>query len=298
LTLSDLVRWPHAGTGLAVIGHPIGHSVSPQMHNAALAALAGTDRRYATWRYDAFDIDPADLPAALDRMGALGFRGVNLTVPHKVLALGLVSRADAEAGEAGAVNTLLRDGGGWLGTNTDGYGLAAGVREELGIRLAGTPVVILGAGGAARAAAAECLRSGCAELWIANRTRARLESLLARIAPLAKGIPIRALDAGRRAEGLARGALVINATSAGLRAGELAPADLALFPGLAAVYDMIYNPPVTRLLGQARELGVAHSNGLGMLVHQGAKSLEAWTGVPAPETAPTMRRAAAKALGY
>lgn len=296
--MPDLARWPHAGTGLAVIGHPIGHSVSPQMHNAALAGLAGTDVRYAAWRYHAFDIAPSDLPAALDRMGALGFRGINLTVPHKVLAMELVSRADREAADAGAVNTLLREGDGWFGTNTDGYGLSAGIREDLGIALAGSPVVILGAGGAARAAAAECLRAGCAELWIANRTRKRLESLLERITPLAKGIPVRALDPGRRPAGLAKGALVINATSAGLREGEPAPADLALFPGLAAVYDMIYNPPATRLLGQARELGIPGANGLGMLVHQGAKSLEIWTGVSAAETAPAMRAAAAKALGY
>ena len=268
------------------------------MHNAALAVLAGRDGRFASWRYHAFDIDPADLAAALDRMGALGFRGINLTVPHKVLAMELVSRVDGKAGDAGAVNTLLREGDGWSGTNTDGYGLSTGIREELGIALAGTPVVILGAGGAARAAAAECLREGCAELWIANRTRDRLDSLLARIAPLANGIPVRALGAGGRPDRLAKGALVINATSAGLREGEPAPADLALFPGLAAVYDMIYNPPRTRLLGQALELGIPCANGLGMLVHQGAKSLEIWTGVPAPETAPTMRRAAAKALGY
>lgn len=292
------MRWPHAGTGLAVFGHPISHSLSPQMHNAALAAMAKEDKGFSGWRYYAFDIDPADLKAAIDRLGVLGFRGINLTVPHKVLAVGLVPSLDGNAREAGAVNTLLREGDAWRGTNTDGYGMATSIREELGMGLAGTPVVILGAGGAARAAAAECLRSGCAQLWIVNRTRAKTDSLIAQIAPLAKKIPVRALDAGRRADSLAGGALVINATSVGLRAGEPAPADLASFPGAAAVYDMIYNPPETRLLGQARALGIRCANGLGMLVHQGAKSLEFWTGVPAPETAPTMRAAAAKALGY
>jgi shikimate dehydrogenase len=268
------------------------------MHNAALAAMANADRGFSEWRYHAFDIDPADLKAALDRLGALGFRGINLTVPHKVLAVGMVPSLDGKAREAGAVNTLIRDGDTWRGTNTDGYGLATAIHEELKMGLAGAPVVILGAGGAARAAAAECLRAGCAQLWVVNRTRAKTDSLLAQIAPLAKRIPVTALDAGRRADGLAGGALVINATSVGLRAGEPAPADLAAFPGLSAVYDMIYNPPDTRLLGQARALGVRCANGLGMLVHQGAKSLEFWTGTPAPETAPTMRAAAAKALGY
>ncbi len=268
------------------------------MHNAALAAMANADRGFSEWRYHALDIEPGDLKAAFDRLVALGFRGINLTVPHKVLAVGLVSDLDGIARDAGAVNTLLREGGGWEGTNTDGYGLATAIGEELGMGFPGAPVVILGAGGAARAAAAECLRAGCAQLWIVNRTRAKTDSLLAQIAPLSAGIPVAALDAGKRADGLAAGALIINATSVGLRADEPAPADLALFPGLSAVYDMIYNPPDTRLLGQARALGVRCANGLGMLVHQGARSLEFWTGVPAPETAPTMRAAAAKALGY
>ena len=284
--------------GLAVIGHPIGHSVSPQMHNAALAELARTDARFQGWRYHAFDIEPDRLPAALDLIRGCGFRGVNLTVPHKVLAVGLVSGLDPGALEAGAVNTLLLEGPGWRGFNTDGYGVAAGVLEDLGIGLKGTPVVILGAGGAARGVAVECLRAGCAGLWVQNRTRANLDSLLAHLGPLSRGIPVRGIEAGRPPAGLPAGALVINATSAGLKAADPAPADLAAYAGVAAVYDMIYNPPLTRLLVQAGELGIPCANGLGMLVHQGAKALEIWTGVPALLMAPVMRAAAAKALGY
>jgi shikimate dehydrogenase len=130
-----------------------------------------------------------------------------------------------------------------------------------------------------------------------NRTRANLDSLMTHLAPLAGKIPIRPAGAGGPADGPPRGAIVINATSSGLRAGDPAPADLLAFPGIRAVYDMIYNPPETRLLGQARALGLPCANGLGMLVHQGAKSLEIWTGVPASVTAPVMRAAAAKALG-
>jgi len=154
--------------------------------------------------------------------------------------------------------------------------------------------VILGAGGAARGAAVECLRGGCAGLWIANRTRANLDLLLAHLAPLAGTIPVRALgDKGPPA-----GAVVINATSLGLRGADPAPIDLVSIPGAAAVYDMIYNPPQTPLLRQASALGVPCANGLSMLVHQGAKALEIWTGIPAKQTAPAMRTAAAKALGY
>jgi shikimate dehydrogenase len=280
-----------------VIGHPISHSLSPVMHNAALAAMASNDPTFEGWRYDAFDVEPGELADALGRMGALGFRGVNLTVPHKVLAAGLVQDLDAFAREAGAANTLLREGAGWRGFNTDGYGLATAIREELGIELRGTPLVLLGAGGAARGAAVECLRSGCAGLWIVNRTRANLDSLLAHLVPLAGKIPVRPVGAGSAAAGLPRGAIVINATSAGLRAEDSTPADLSALPGIAAVFDMVYNPPSTPLLKQARALGLPCANGLGMLVHQGAKALEVWTGVPASETAPTMRAAAAKALG-
>ena len=284
--------------GLAVIGHPVGHSLSPVMHNAALAEMAQSYPRFATWRYYAFDIEAGDLAAALDRMGKLGFVGINLTVPHKVAAVGLVSVLDVRARDAGAVNTLLRDGDSWKGFNTDGYGLATGIRLELGIDLRNAPVVLLGAGGAARGAAVECLRAGCAGLWIVNRSRANRDALLAHLAPLAGKVPIRTLDADGGAEGLAKGAIVINATSVGLLPGEPAPADLSRFPGIAAVYDMIYNPPNTQLLAQAKALGLPCANGLGMLVYQGAKAFEIWTELPAPETAPIMREAAAKSLGY
>jgi len=281
-----------------VIGHPVGHSVSPQMHNAALSELARGDARFADWRYFAFDVEPGALAQALGLMRERGFRGVNLTVPHKVLAAGLVAGLDPEARDAGAVNTLAWDRSGWLGFNTDGHGLAAAIREDLGLELRGATIVLLGAGGAARAAAARCLRSGCAALWIMNRTRSRLDRLLAQLGPLAGATPIGAIAPGAAGAGLPAGALVINATSAGLRDSDAAPADLGAFPGVAAVYDMIYNPPRTRLLAQARQLGLPHANGLGMLVHQGAKSLEIWTGIPSSRTAPAMRAAAAKALGY
>jgi shikimate dehydrogenase len=282
---------------LAVIGHPIGHSVSPQMHNAALAELAASDARFEGWRYSALDVEPENLPAALDMLHARGFVGVNLTVPHKVLAVGLVTGVDRDGADAGAVNTLHRHGSGWRGFNTDGYGLEMGVGEDLGAELRGTPVVLLGAGGAARGAAAQCLRSGCSELWVVNRSSATLDALLAQIAPIAGDVPVRGIHGRGQGAGVPAGALVINATSAGLRPGEPAPVDLAHFPGVRAVYDMIYNPAVTPLLAQARSLGIPCANGVSMLVHQGAKALEIWTGVPASRLAPVMRAAAAKALG-
>jgi len=289
-TLADLEHWTYPGTALAVLGHPIGHSLSPAMHNAALAAMARDRAEFGSWRYFRFDVAPEDLPAALGLFHQRGFRGLNLTVPHKVIAFDHVAEIDPAALAIGAVNTLLRLERGWRGFNTDGHGLAMGLREALGIALPGTHVILLGAGGAARAAAVECLQHPCASLWIANRTAARLDSLLALVRPLAGGVPLRGFDPLAPPAGLPAGALVINATSAGLHAADPLPLDLTRLPRPCAVFDMIYNPPVTPLLRQAEHLGVPHGNGLPMLVHQGARALEIWTGAPVP--VPAMLRAA------
>ena len=298
LTLAHLPAWSHDGPALAVLGHPIAHSVSPPMHNAALAELARRDRTFAAWRYFRFDVPPADLPDALRRLHAAGFLGLNLTVPHKVIAVDHVAETDPAAMPVGAVNTLVRTARGWRGHNTDGYGLASAVREDLAIDLAGTPVVLLGAGGAARAAAVECLRRRCASLAIANRTAPNLDALLSVLAPVAEaaGVPTRGFNPSAPPADLPAGALVINATSLGLRANDPAPLDLAALPRPAAVLDMIYNPPQTALLRAAAALGIPFANGLSMLVHQGAKSLEIWSGIPAAQTAPAMHSAARAAL--
>ncbi len=261
------------------------------------AALVQCGPRFADWSYRAFDVEPALLPEALRLMAERGFRGVNLTVPHKIQAVGLVAAIDPAAREAGAVNTLLLEDGRWRGFNTDGYGLSAGIREGLGLSLEGTPVVLLGAGGAARGAAVECLRRGCSELWIVNRSLPGLEALVELLRPLAGKVPVHGAGPGLPSAAPEHGALVINATSAGLRATDEPPVELGSVPGVRAVFDMVYNPPETRLLARARALGLPGANGLGMLVHQGAKSLEIWTGVPAERTAPAMRAAAAMALG-
>lgn len=294
-TLADLNHWPLAGTSLAVLGHPIQHSLSPPMHNAALARMNQSDPRFASWRYVRFDIAPDDLPVALEKLHACGFLGLNLTVPHKIIAFDRVDALDPAARPIGAVNTLRRTATGWHGYNTDGYGLATAIRENLGVDLAGTHVILLGAGGAARGAAVECLLRGCASLWIANRTRATLDALLDQLAPLANGIPLHGFDpASLGAHGCAgeprppAGALVINATSAGLKPTDPLPLDLASLMDSArpaGVYDMIYNPPETPLLAQARALGLPAANGLSMLVHQGARALQIWTEAAVPVTA-------------
>ncbi len=281
--LSDLDTWDFKGTALAVLGHPIEHSVSPLMHNAALAEMARHDPRFASWKYFRFDIAPDDLPAALEKFHACGFQGLNLTVPHKVIALSLPEVSVTPAAKPiGAVNTLLRTTHGWTGHNTDGYGLTTGIGESLPRDLQNSHVILIGAGGAARGAAVESLRKACASLWIANRTSANLERLFAQIAPLAGQIPLNGFDPATPPFNLPPNAVVINATSAGLKPTDLPPIDLKALPRPCAVYDMIYNPPETPLLAQARALGIPAANGLSMLVHQGACALEIWSGTTVP----------------
>jgi shikimate dehydrogenase len=294
LTLDDLTQWSREGVSLAVLGHPIKQSVSPAMHNAALAELAKSDPRFDSWKYFRFDVPPEDLPRALKLFQEKKFRGLNLTVPHKVLAFSHVAETDAAAQPVGAVNTLLLTAEGWRGHNTDGYGLATAIKETLNRELTDTPVILLGAGGAARGAAVECLQRKCASLWIANRTRLNLDALLIDLPPVAGSVPLHAFDPQNPPANLPANALVINATSAGLRESDPLPIDLSKLPKPSGVYDMIYNPPETRLLAQARSLGIPAANGLSMLIHQGARALEIWTGAPVPVDA--MRGAATAAL--
>lgn len=297
-TLSDLATWPSTGTWLAVLGHPIAHSISPTMHNAALASIRAADTRFADWRYVRFDVPPEQLAEALVLLRKAGFRGLNLTVPHKVLALPHVARIDEAAAPIGAVNTLRAFDGGWEGFNTDGYGMAEGIRRDLGLGLKGADVILLGAGGAARGAAVECLRQGVATLSIANRTQANLDALIKDLTPLCpKGSVLRGFDPAAVPADLPCGAIVINATSAGLKPTDPLPVELARLPRPAAVYDMIYNPAETPLLAKARAEGLRAANGLSMLVNQGALALSHWTGVAAERLAPEMDRAARAAMG-
>jgi shikimate dehydrogenase len=296
-TLADLETWSRTGVSLAVLGHPIQHSISPAMQNAALAVLARDDARFADWRYFRFEVPPEDLPRALDLLHAKHFQGVNLTVPHKILAFASprVVAIDPAARPVGAINTLRRRTEGWEGFNTDGHGLTEGLREDLGVDLRGQNVILLGAGGAARGAAVELLQRQVASLWIANRTRENLDSLLTLLASLAREIPVHGFDPRYPPETLPADSLVINATSAGLKPADPLPVDLATLSAPRAVYDMIYNPPETPLLAAARARGLPCANGLSMLVHQGARALALWTGAPIPIDA--MRQAAQAALG-
>lgn len=269
------------------------------MQNAGLAAL-GLD-----WRYLAFDVRPEELGPAVAGARAMHFIGLNLTVPHKLLALELVDRLDASAAAWGAVNTIrfeARIGEAWRplgeleevpdaaevrahGFNTDADALETALREDLDLVLRGARILLLGAGGAGRTAALKLAGAGVAGLFLVNRTAAKAEAVAAEVRRRFAGVQVEI--------GYPRGAvdLALNATSLGLRPGDALPFEPAQFDlrQARAVYDMIYRPAETPFLAAARAAGCRAANGLGMLLHQGAKALEIWTGRPAPVE--VMRRA-------
>jgi shikimate dehydrogenase len=263
----------------AVYGSPIGHSASPTMHNAAFAAL-GLD-----WRYLAFEVDPKNLRAAIAGAKAMNFAGLNLTVPHKLLAVEMVDELDESAKKWGAVNTIRFGPEGAVGFNTDAGAITQSLREGLNLELRGAKVLLLGAGGAGRTAALKLASEKVAELFLVNRTQSKAKGIAREIK---KQFPAVSVSVGYPETKVD---LILNATSLGLKASDPLPFDENQFSlkQTRAVYDMIYRPAETRLLAAAKKSGCKTANGLGMLLHQGAKAFEIWTGKPAPLD--VMRRA-------
>jgi shikimate dehydrogenase len=293
-TVFDPNAWPILASThyCAVYGSPIKHSASPAMQNAALAELG------LNWRYLAFEVAPDDLKTAISGAQAMRFIGLNLTVPHKLLAVSLVDVLDESARTWGAVNTIRfesRDGAGnWRplhqgppepsgeirshGFNTDADAVVRSIREDLDLELRGARALLLGAGGAGRVAALKLAAEGVAELFLVNRTRDKAREIALEIGKLFPevrvelGYPPGSVD------------LLVNATSLGLKSSDPLPFDASGFAisNAGAVYDMIYRPAETPLLLEARQAGCRVANGLGMLLYQGAKALELWSGKQAP----------------
>lgn len=300
-TLDDLKKREHTTPAFAVLGKPIAHSLSPKMHNAAFTALRECKPQLAGCRYFRFEIAPEELTEALPLFFDKNFFGLNLTIPHKVNVLPLLKEISREAEIIGAANTLVRNDalGGWRGENTDGRGFAHATKMQLGVNLAGTHLVLLGAGGAARAVAATALMRNCASLSIVNRSRERAEALAKTLAPLKNsdsGLRIFSPEEIRHPQSALRNfsdrerVLIVNATSLGLNPGDPSPFPLQLLHKNMAVYDTTYGSHTSALIAATRERNLPAADGRTMLAWQGALAFELWTSVPAETVQSVMLR--------
>ena len=275
-----------------IFGYPISHSISPPMHQAAFDR-AGIDAVYEAW-----ETPPDALAAAVAALRDDGVLGANVTVPHKQTVMASLDSVDDLARRIGAVNTIVNDGGRLRGTNTDARGFIDSLREYGGMDPSRADAVLVGAGGAARAAAHALAESGVGSLTIANRTLERADALAAEIAALGAGVRAVSLSDAAFADACGAADLIVNSTSVGMlhgpAEGKSPVPDGAIRAG-CVVYDMVYNPPDTPLLRAASDAGARAVGGLPMLVYQGAAAWELWTRQDAPVDA--MMAAARKALG-
>ena len=274
---------------LGIIGHPIGHSISPMFQQAALDAI-GFDGTYEAW-----EIAPDGVSEFVNALRAPGTLGINVTVPHKEAVIPFIDEVDDWASIAGAVNTIVNRDGRLTGHNTDGIGFLQALREGAGFEPRGEDVLVLGAGGSARGVVYALARAGVAQLYIANRTLERAERLAG--LSIDSGVAAEAVPLSDAPGAAGKAALIVNCTSMGMVHGPDetgTPLSAADIPPTSLVNDLVYNPLETPLLREAAQAGAATLGGIQMLVYQGAASFEMWTGQPAP--VPVMLEAATAAM--
>jgi shikimate dehydrogenase len=267
-----------------VMGWPVGHSRSPRLHGTWL-------RHYRVdGAYVPMAVQPHDLERALRALPVLGFRGVNLTLPHKEEALRKMDRVDSLARRVGAVNTVVVQADGSLtGSNTDVFGFQENLKEQ-GFKAPDHAIAtILGAGGAARAVVAALQDMGFQEIRIVNRTREHAERCVEELR-VSQSTALTAWNWEKLREALAGTALLVNATPLGMEGREALVADINQLPSTAWVTDIVYTPLMTDLLRQAQQRGCRAVDGLGMLLHQARPGFAAWFGVD-PKVTPELREA-------
>ena len=284
-SLQDLETWSETSRGitppvrLAVVGDPVAHSLSPQMQNAALR------ERAIGLQYARFQVTPTDLKRALKLFRENEFVGFNLTLPHKQTATRLMDGLDAQAKQVGAINTIVVREGKLDGFNTDGIGFSRAVREEFSVDLRDLRILIIGAGGAARAIAYECASQNCERLVIANRTRVTAEGLVHELQSFFAGPRVLGPVARLQAIGLDESELrnqiphtdlLVNATPVGLQRSDRVIVPARILEPHLMIYDTVYSAGRTPLLVAAAETGGRGCNGLSMLLHQGAQAFELW----------------------
>ena len=278
---------------LAVIGCPIRHSASPEMHQPALDA-ANVDGRYIR-----LEVAPGQVGKAISRMRELGFRGCNITVPHKLEAMAFCDEIHPDAQIIGAVNTLVFSDQGTVGFNTDGPGFAAAVEEAFGIPLSNLSVAIVGAGGGAgQAIATQCILLGVERLVLINRSPEKLLPMVKRLMQLGPESEIIAipLNEDAVASHCKSCDLIVNTSSLGLHPGDRSILPPGCFKADHLVYDTIYKPAMSPLLVAAQAANCRISNGLSMLIHQGALAFQQW--YPGTSPLPVMRFAMSQEAGF
>lgn len=295
-TPDELEELPKEVARYGVIGYPVTHSLSPQMHHPAFEALK------IPAVYPRIEVVPERLKDAVEKMRAAGWKGWNATLPHKIELYDLVDERGRSAEDLKAVNTVLNTDGKLIGFNTDGEGWVRAIREEFGVDVRDLRIMIVGTGGVGQALARQASMEKCERLVLANRTEEKASALAKEISPYfqtekllgaQERLKVIPLDEELMAEELNTIDLFVNGTSIGLRSydPEVVPARI-LQPHLM-VYDTIYRQAGTKLLQGAKEVGCRVANGLSMLLHQGAISFEIWTGEAPPLE--VMRRGLMKA---
>lgn len=262
----------------AVLGHPVKHTLSPLMHNAAFKEL-GLDAVYVP-----MDVELESLTSVLPAMAEMGFKGANITVPLKEGAYHSMDILGSSAELYGSVNTVSFTDKGLRGASTDGYGFIMGFREAFdGLTLQGLNVLVLGAGGAGRVVAMACAEAGADSIIIHNRTLDRAVTVCKEIETKRPGVIVEAItspedkvDAARQAD------VIVQTTSLGLNPDDEPAIEKEALRKGQILYDLVYNRGETRLVATAREAGLRASSGLGMLLHQGVRSFEIWTGQMPP----------------
>jgi shikimate dehydrogenase len=274
---------------IALIGYPLGHSISPLFQQAAL------DYYHLDTKYLAWEVAPEGLAGVLEKLRRPENLGANVTIPYKEKALPSLDRLEGQAREIGAVNTIAKDKDALVGYNTDGQAFLRALREKGDFEPRGQDVVLLGAGGAARALAFSLLRAGIRSLTIYNRGLERARKLAGDLEEvLGPGQGVQSLPWEERLSGLPPCQLIVQATHLGTGEDSASPLPAQLIPRGVLAYDLVYNPPETPFLKEARKAGARALGGLAMLVYQGAASFRLWTGREAPVD--MMFQAAEKAL--
>lgn len=270
---------------LGLFGDPVAHSLSPKLQNAALS------HHKIDMQYAAFRIARDELADALKLAREFDFMGLNLTVPHKIIALDQMNDVDPPAQKIGAINVVAIRDEKLIGFNTDGIAFSRAIREEFVVDLRDLRVMVLGAGGVARAIATQCALEGCERLVIANRTFDKAEQLVEKLRPLFTGPrvlgpvarlqPIPWEEAAFRFQ-IANVDLIVNATSVGLNRTDAAPIPARLLAPHLIIYDTVYARGQTPFVAAANAAGARAASGLSMLLHQGALSFQIWFERDAP----------------